>query len=114
MGVWELTTALTTAFPRSIRCPEELKEHQSPKARSAHDKAIHAGHLKNTAANDTIGATDSVELSDTAALQSAARDLPDIREDRIAQARARIAAGEYDSEKRAPRHCRPHPRPVRH
>ena len=53
---------------------------------------------ENTAAKDTIGATDSVELFDTAALQSAARDLPDIREDRIAQARARIAAGEYDSE----------------
>ena len=53
---------------------------------------------QNTAASDTTDAADSVEISDTAALQSAARDLPDISEDRVAQARARIASGEYDNE----------------
>ena len=51
-----------------------------------------------TDTSKTSGTDDSVELSDVATLQSAAREVPDVREDRVAQARARIAAGEYDNE----------------
>ena len=54
----------------------------------------------------SAGETDRVELSGAAQesrqiesrLQSAASDVPDVREDRVAQARARIASGEYDNE----------------
>lgn len=42
--------------------------------------------------------SDSVDLSENTRLQEAARKLADIREDRVAQARARIAAGDYDAE----------------
>ena len=52
----------------------------------------------NTEASGASDAGDSVEISDTASLQNAAREVPDIREDRVAQARARIEAGEYDNE----------------
>jgi len=52
----------------------------------------------NTATSGADDASDSVELSATASLKNAPREVPDIREDRVAQARARIAAGEYDSE----------------
>ena len=48
--------------------------------------------------DSTSGANDSVEISNTAALQTVAREVPDIREDRVAQARDRIASGEYDNE----------------
>lgn len=49
---------------------------------------------------------DSVELSEEGRqvqdlrdrLTEAARGMPEVREDRVAQARARLAAGEYDSE----------------
>lgn len=58
----------------------------------------HRRQENTAAAADTTDAADNVELSNTAALQRAAREVPDIREDRVAQARARIAAGEFDNE----------------
>ncbi|MCZ6633950.1 MAG: flagellar biosynthesis anti-sigma factor FlgM [bacterium] len=54
----------------------------------------------------TLPAGDSVEISGTAQqaqaeqnrLQDAARGIPDIREDRVAQARERLANGEFESD----------------
>ena len=54
----------------------------------------------------TAPVEDRVEISSAAQqarteqerLQDAARDIPDIREDRVAQARARIESGELNSE----------------
>ncbi len=60
----------------------------------------------DTAQNRASNTADRIEVSKAAQetqetvnrLQEAARQLSDIREDRVAQARARIAAGDYDAE----------------
>lgn len=52
----------------------------------------------NARTKESQAPSDRVELSEATRLQEAARKLADIREDRVAQARARIAAGDYDAE----------------
>ncbi len=44
------------------------------------------------------GPTDTVEFSSEASLISQVHDLPDIRADRVAQIRAQIAAGTYETD----------------
>ena len=59
-----------------------------------------------TRSAETARPTDSLELSGDARraeelhdrLAQRAAEVPDVREDRVAQARARVAAGEYDTE----------------
>lgn len=49
------------------------------------------------ATSGTLRNEDAVEISRHAQLLSRLRDLPEIREDLVQQARARIASGEYDT-----------------
>ena len=65
------------------------------------------GRSQTDARTDTkVDAADRIELSESARqalaqqsrLNDAARSVPDVREDRVTQARARLEAGEYDTE----------------
>jgi len=44
-----------------------------------------------------IDTSDQLDISDTARALSAARDVPDIRQDRVTEIRAQIAAGTYET-----------------
>jgi negative regulator of flagellin synthesis FlgM len=61
---------------------------------------IHGPHRPASpapAANPAAGGADQVEISPLAELVAQARDLPEIRADRVAAIRAQIAAGTYET-----------------
>ena len=64
--------------------------------------APHAGRVGAQALERPAGAstTDEVQLSTAAQLLDAVRELPEIRADRVAQLRAAIASGEYETPER--------------
>ena len=66
--------------------------------------APHANHASQPAATESFGGPradnvniDQLEISPEADLVSRAREVPDIRQDRVNQIRNQIASGTYDS-----------------
>jgi negative regulator of flagellin synthesis FlgM len=67
--------------PQSIGPPHKVQNSQPP-AKTGNTSSIH----------------DSVEISDAARLVAEAREIPDIRQDRVDAIRREIAAGTYETE----------------
>ncbi|MGA2796476.1 MAG: flagellar biosynthesis anti-sigma factor FlgM [Thermoguttaceae bacterium] len=67
--------------PQSIGAPHNVRNTQAP-AKPESTSTIH----------------DSVEISDAARLVAEARDIPDIRQDRVNEIRQQIASGTYETE----------------
>ena len=63
-------------------------------------RSEHARENKSGSAEDSLSISDGARKTEAlrSGLLDAASRLPDVRQERVAQARARLEAGEYDSE----------------
>jgi negative regulator of flagellin synthesis FlgM len=66
--------------PQSLSAPHRAQSYSQP------------------AGNKPAAAADQLDISAEASLVSQARDVPDIRADRVAQIQAQIEAGEYETD----------------
>ncbi len=57
----------------------------------------HRTASRPTGAADRVAASDQLDISREAELVSQVRDLPDVRAERVAQVRAQIQAGNYET-----------------
>ena len=84
----------------------DLPQPEGPRRTERSETRRSEGSERTPKQAATTAPADRVEVSDDARqvqdleknLADAARELPEIREDRVAQARARIEEGHYDSE----------------
>lgn len=75
----------------------EIPQPDDPR-RVQRSEARRAEQARRQARSESAGASDRIELSENARLAEEVRNAPDVREDRVAEARARMEAGEFDSE----------------
>lgn len=93
-------------MPRIDGVPQSDPSQRPDRVEARRAESRRAEGAGRTRSGERPQASDSVELSADAQraqalqdrLSQEVRDVPDVREDRVAQARARMQAGEYDTE----------------